>query len=226
MENSKIEYYWLDQCKERAAQAERALMTLGNKLPEACREIHRAPTGAISLALKQLRAIRYQYEHFAKEFVPFEDKAARDLIRRDMEAARPVSYYVPPAEREREGTPQYERLKARKGWPWLINAEKAAQTFGIAADVYYYDQTTPAARGSFDSKTIQVRKKFQTWAQKRASALHHLCLILSEFQRPGDRTNGGGPGKQAIAELIRDYVEEWQELDRLVVAALLEAVDR
>lgn len=218
---------WIAACNAQAQQAETALTYLGNHLHLACREISHTPPGELRPVLAQLRAIRAPFASYMKEYAPFEDKAARALVDFEAETHRPA--LAAPAALEntaKKGTPQYERLRARQGWPYLISPEAAAQVYGIAADVYYNDQPTEAARGSFDSKTFQVRTKFEKWAKKRASALHHLCIILSEFQRPGDRTFGGGPGKRAIAELIRDYVEEWHELDRQVVAAILEAVDR
>lgn len=226
MDNANIEYFWTDRCSQQALQADTALTEIANNLHLACREIKRTPPEALYQALGQLRAIRHEYERFSKEFAPFEEKATRALVDHETERQRPAPAPLQPDKTAKVGTPQYERLRSRPGWPNLISPEAAAQAFGIAAEIYYIEQPAWPAQGSFDSKEFLARTKFEKWAKKRASALHHLCILLSEFQRPADRTNGGRAGKQAIAELIRDLAEEWAELDRQVVGALLEAINR
>lgn len=218
---------------ELEKQADQALLELANTFSQAARyllqsgDIHK-----IREAQAYGRSLRGHYTNFMKDYARF-DEAASLLILEDETAyrARTRQRQDPPAPaaaggKEKKGTPKYERLKAQPGWPWLIRAEEAVQAYGIATDVYFEDQYEWAASGSFDRKAGLLRRKFDKWASKSASALHHLCMIAAEFQRPSDRSNGGRPGKQALAALIRDQAEVWQDLVTEAVEAILEAADQ
>lgn len=226
----KKESLWLKEFCEKARQAETELLELSRILPIAGPEILRnAEPGGIRQALAQVRAIRAPYEHFLQQFEPFDNAASKRLIEYEASFSRPAQ--EPPylaaesAKLARKGTPKYEQLKALPGWPVLINPEAAAQEYGLAIEIYYTDQPTRPAYGSFDQKAFILRGKFEKWAKKKSSALHHLCIALSEFQRPSDSSYGGRANKQALAELIQDKAQEYQQLENLVVDAILEAAE-
>lgn len=220
----------LEEFCEKARQAEIALIALSNMLPEAGPDIlHNADPGGIRQALAQARAIRAPFDHFLQRFEPFDKAASKRLIEYEASFSKPAQ--EPPylaaesAKLARKGTPKYEQLKALPGWPVLINPEAAAQEYGLAIEIYYTDQTTRPAYGSFDQKAFILRGKFEKWAKKKSSALHHLCIALSEFQRPSDSTYGGRANKRALAELIQDKAQEYQQLENLVIEAIQEAAE-
>lgn len=219
---------------ELARRAELALLDLANATREAGPEILRnGSAGQIREALANGRGIRAPYTSYMQAFAAFDEKASYKL--RDYEAAlaarNQAQADTPPTpaavkEATKKGTPKYEALRALPGWPCLIDPEAAAQAFGIANDIYFLDQPSWPAWGSFDHKAaFLMRGKFEKWAKRTASALRHLCIMLSEFQRPGDPSHSGRASKQAIAQLIKDQAKEWRQLERQVIDAIMEAAD-
>ena len=124
--------------------------------------------------------------------------------------------------KERKGTPRYERLKARPGWPELDDPAEAVRDFIEAAGLHFgYAPRDPRA-GSFEDKQTLLASKFQKFVLRQSSALHHLCIMLSEFQRPSDYSR---EGKQALVEVIRDRLEQTQELEQMLLDAFQEAAE-
>lgn len=218
---------------ELERQAEKALLGLANSFSLAAKYLLKeGNTDEIKAARAYGRGLRGQYTRFMKDFERFDEAATRLLVEDETayragirRQAAPPPPPMPASGKERKGTPRYERLKARPGWPWLINAEEALQAYGVAIDMYYLDQCEWAGPNTFDRKAVLMRRKFDKWAGRSASALHQLCVIASEYQRPCQQSFGGKPGKQALAALIKDSLEEWQELERQVLAAIQEAAD-
>lgn len=185
----------------------------------------------VRTALANGRAIRGAYASFLKELTAFDESACLVLLEYDKSLWMPQPQdagadSATTATQDKRGTPKYRRLAAMAGWPYLIDKEAAAQSFGLANEEYFLDQPSWPAGGSFDSRAFILRGKFEKWAAKTASALHHLCAILTLFQRPGDKSNGGRAGKLALAKLIQDYLDEWQGLERQVIDAIQEAAEQ
>jgi hypothetical protein len=124
--------------------------------------------------------------------------------------------------KERKGTPRYEALKARPGWPVLDDPAAAVRDFIEAAgESFGYAPRDPKA-GSFEDKQTLLASKFQKFVLRQSSALRHLCIMLSEFQRPSDYSR---EGKGALVEVIRERLELTQELEQLLLEALQEAAE-
>lgn len=122
----------------------------------------------------------------------------------------------------KKGTPRYERLKAQPGWPVLDDPAGAVRYFIEAAGEHYgYAPRDPRA-GSFEDKQTLLATKFQKFVLRQSSALHHLCILLSEFQRPSDYSR---EGKRALVEVIRERLEETQALEQLLLDAFQEACE-
>lgn len=122
--------------------------------------------------------------------------------------------------KERKGTPRYESLKGRACWPVLDDPAGALREFiETAGDHYGYAPRDPRA-GSFEDKQTLLATKFQKFVLRQSSALHHLCIMLSEFQRPSDFSR---EGKRALVEVIRERLEQTQELELELLDAFLEA---
>lgn len=226
----------IDEFLRQIRQVNEALRELQHSFPENSRAaLHSDGPRALREALAGCRGIRPAYALFYEQFQPFEEKACYLLSKYEKEYCRQEG----PQERQpgeettgirvqssrKKGTPKYEQLAAMPGWPRLFNAEAAANDYNAALEVYYLDQPTNPARGSFEQRTFAVRSKHLKWAQRSESALHQYCGLLTEFQRYCDRTNAGRAGKRELARLLLEQLNEKQRLERMIVGAILEAAE-
>ena len=216
----------LQEFNRLASRVHSDLLRLAELLPETRKEMKASgSSGEIRLTLAAARGIRTPYANFIKAYSPLEETARMKLGQIEEWEPEPEAQPAPLDKTDRKGTPKYQQLRAQPGWPKLINPEKAARIFGETNDFYFLDQPCWPAPGSFDAKAFLMRVKFEKWAGRAASSLHHLCNILSLFQRPCDRTNGGREGKRALAKLIKEETEERQKLESSIIEAILEAAE-
>ena len=122
--------------------------------------------------------------------------------------------------KEKKGTPRYESLKARAGWPVLDDPAGALRDFIDTAGDFYGYAPRELKGGSFEDKQALLAAKFQKFVLRQSSALRNLCVLLSEFQRPSDYSR---EGKRALVEVIRDRLGMTHALEGLILAAFQEA---
>ena len=103
-----------------------------------------------------------------------------------------------------------------KYWPnlddWKVSASDMSAFISNHMDAISY-----AKDGNFEDKVYIIARKFDKVMRRQASAVHHLCRILSEFRR-----QGSAKMKRSLAWIIQFRMEEYMGLEKDLLEVLQE----
>jgi len=104
----------------------------------------------------------------------------------------------------------FNQLKQNKEWPNIDDYSYYLAEFAMTASA----DDTATGSGSFESKLPLLIAKWEKVMKRQASAAHHLCIMLAEFQRPGSNLL-----KYDLAALIQERMKEYRRLEAQLCAA-------
>lgn len=110
-----------------------------------------------------------------------------------------------------------DELKDRPEWPYLDICGCYLSDFDSICNELGFDPYGRPATGSIGKKAPLLMSKFEKVVLRRRSSMHHLCIIASEFQRPGPAYL-----KRLLIEQLKKYLQDMREIEGELLQAMEE----
>lgn len=121
---------------------------------------------------------------------------------------------------KRRGRALFRELESRREWPYIDKWHNQTLKLDHTLTEWGRPLNQDAKPGTFESKAGLIKTKFLKVCKGQGAAVHQLCVILAELQRPGDKAL-----KQAVAAVVEERLEVYNRVCGELLAAIKEAAE-